>query len=279
MRNKEFATRNFSILNMKDDYEEAFEILLKAMTQQNPSIDADSFDFKLRQVISSIGNNNQYGNDVFASIANEQPVQTIYSASGDLISMAYEAHLSGDTKQVMDIIESAFGEKDVETLIDAIQINNKRSVIGVQSDESDDSGDSDSKPDDSDDSDEDEDNAEIVDIPDDDDDQSDGLENAKPDDSEVAIVKSRFLEALSDLDSPSEDKSDKAEKPDENKDENKDRVDPKKPMQAPPAKPEGSNNTEVDASIVRAAANRLSLTGSSKAREKAQKLLSTVHKK
>lgn len=254
-------TRGFSILNMKDDYEEAFETLLKAMVNQNPDIDADQFDMRLRSLISDTGGRSNF--DGFSTLASEQVVQPVYSLAGDILSVAHAVFTNGDRKQAHELFESAMNESDIDILIDAIQTNNKNSPYGLIAADEDES---DEKPSDETSDDE----NEIVDLNDDDDDQSNKLNDLKPTDTQVDISQT-MANLVNEIRSPvsKEDTDEEAEKTDK----------PKKPMTTKEVKKteETIEKTEkVDAALVRAAANRISMRGSNDARAKAVELRSKL---
>ncbi len=256
-------TRAFSILNMEDDYKEAFDTLYKAMADQNPDIDADAFDMQLRRMVASFGKSGGLGDNfaAFASMAEEQPVATIYNASGDHLSIAHHFYRNGDKRKAVEFFEAAMEEEDAFTLIDAIQVNNKRSAIGLQSSDEDTDNTKSDKSDENEDENNDDQN-EIVELQNDDNDQSDNLDNATGDD-EVEIAKASMSQLLQSIHAGEKSSEDTDEEPLA-----------KKPMALPKEDKKSSDEekpedkTVINATI-RAASNRLSLDGSRDSRAKA----------
>ncbi len=130
------VTRGFSIANMKDDYESAFEALYSGIQDQNPEVDYDTFDMELRRLVMRFGgtNSTMQKYPAFAGLveAADEPIEAVYNEAADIISLAHTEYKQGHRNRARQLFEASMESDDIATLIDALQINNSKSKIGLQ---------------------------------------------------------------------------------------------------------------------------------------------------
>ena len=268
------ATKDFSLLNMKDAYDEASESLYSAIRDQNPDVNFDSFDMQLRQLIMSMGRSSINGPGYYDSIASlakaEEPTRPVYSQAGDFLTLAYETFNRGDRKTSLKLFEEALSVDDMPDLMRAIAINNSKSEVGVLSD--DDDSDMDKSSDDKneeDDDEEEEDLTPLVNISDIDEEtlrtNPDEEEEEEPVTSSTNLK--RFVKNLNSLSASDDEDEDNEDEEDDEEEENTKEDD---------GDDEEDDETTSSDNLVKAAYNMLSLSGTNEARSEAKYLIKKV---
>jgi hypothetical protein len=261
----------FSILKMKDVFDDCSETLLAAIKKQNPDINADSFDMALRQVVMNFGSALAYGqlNGVIASIQDAKPQ---YIEAADMLILARNEFTKGNHEEALKLFILSQDADDVDELFDAMALNNAKSELGeneetpVQADESDENEDEDESSDDEDwedtplynladpdqENDGDNDSDDSSDDSDEDDSDEDDSEDDSDEDEVMAKVRlvAKTIRVKADSDNDDEDESDQ----DENSEPEEDTV-------------------EAKLRLTRIAANKVSMDGTDKSRARASQLM------
>jgi hypothetical protein len=250
-------TAGFSILNMKDVLDDTSQSLFEAIQAQNPNVDFDSFDMNLRQLVINFGKGNYLNAEAQSLEKSTASLKTgmnaIYVEAGDLLALAYNEWQNDNKKEALKILATCMESNDMSLLIEALMRNNSQSKIQLEASESQD----DSTPDSEGSGDEDEDEIESSDtVGDDADDQSDGLDDDEDNEVDSEEDLDKIISSI-------------AEEIDKEEEDNKDKSDMASDLNKQPP----SSNDNEDEILRRAAANKVSLTGSEHSRNKAKVIL------
>lgn len=274
----------FSILKMKEVFDDCSETLFTAIRKQNPDVSADALDMALRNVVMNYGSSLAYAplNGVIASIQDAKPQ---YIQAADILVLARSEFTKGNHEEALKLFILSQDADNVEELFDAMALNNAKSELGEQSEgtpvEADESEEN---------SDEEEDDENWEDTPlyqlSDPDQQNDGDNSMSADDedSEEDDENSEDDEGDEDSEEDSEDDEDSEDSEDDEEDvmakvrlvANRIRV--KAEEENDSDEPEEDEETEqkdpVEAKrLLRIAANKVSLDGTDKSRGRANQLM------
>jgi hypothetical protein len=264
-------TKDFSLLNIKDTFDESSESLLGAIQKYNPNVDLDAFDMELRQLVMRYGRGG-YTTSLAESTASLEETKPVFIEAGDVLVLAHEAWKNGHKKEALKLFVTAQDCDGMNDLMDAIHLNNSKSAIGtVASSNSDDDSEEDNSDEESNESAEEEnaegeDDTDIFPIADDEEDNEDKDDDETDDDMDSTIANLASISGDADAIVEKATKlvkdPDEADDDDNSSSENDERV------------PMGNvSSKRVEASLRLAAANKLSLTGTKQDREKARRVM------
>lgn len=120
----------FSVLKMKDTFDDCSETLYAAIRKQNPDINQDAFDMALRQLVISHGSSLSYSgmNGIIASIQEPAPM---YIEAADVLVLARKAFTAGDLEESLKLFALSNDSDNADDLYDALALNNSKSEVGV----------------------------------------------------------------------------------------------------------------------------------------------------
>jgi hypothetical protein len=256
-------TNEFSLINMKETFDDASEALFEAVQKQNPVVDFDQFDMELRQLVMRYGRGGYSSSlaEVTASLENTAPV---YIEAGDILVLARQAWASKQYEESLKMFATAMEADGIDELTEAISINNRKSEIGEITAASKDNTEEDSEDDSEEDSKDNLDGAseEDEDIVDDD----TSVDDAPDEDDEIDSALENTIANLASLaeDNDNSSKENSSEEDEDKDEENDDDI---------PMGGASSKSKEKSSNLKLAAANKISLTGTREAMIKGKRVL------